>query len=97
MKKDQVYSIKMIGGEEIVAKVLDADDHWTSVSAPLSVTAGPQGIGLMPGMFTADPSAGVQLNRNNIAMYAETDPSVEARYIEATTGIRVPEKKLVLG
>jgi hypothetical protein len=30
-------------------------------------------------------------------MYAEADDSVQMKYLEATTGIKVPEKKLILG
>jgi hypothetical protein len=48
-------------------------------------------------MFTADPDVNPVLNTNSIAMYALTDDSVKMKYIEANTGIKVPEKKLVLG
>jgi hypothetical protein len=30
-------------------------------------------------------------------MVAQTDDSIKVKYIEATTGIQVPEKKLILG
>jgi hypothetical protein len=48
-------------------------------------------------MFTANPQQDVSINTNSIAMYAETDDAVQSKYIEATTGIKVPEKKLILG
>jgi hypothetical protein len=38
------------------------------------------------------------LNTNSIAMYAETEDSIKMKYIEATTGIKIPEtKKIILG
>ena len=57
----------------------------------------PQGMGLVPSMFTAEPSQSVTINTNSIAMYAETEDSVRMKYVEATTGIKIPEKKLILG
>jgi hypothetical protein len=32
-----------------------------------------------------------------VAFYALTEDGVKMKYIEATTGIQVPEKKLILG
>jgi hypothetical protein len=48
-------------------------------------------------MFTADADEPVKLNINNVAIYALTDDAVKMKYIEALTGIRVPEKKLIMG
>jgi len=48
-------------------------------------------------VFTAERKASVTININNVAIYALTDEEVKMKYIEATTGIKVPEKKLILG
>jgi hypothetical protein len=48
-------------------------------------------------MFTADADEKVMLNINNVVIYALTDDAVKMKYIEALTGIKVPEKKLILG
>jgi hypothetical protein len=52
---------------------------------------------MIPSMFTADPKGEFKLNTSSIAIYAETDDSVRMKYLEATTGIKVPDKKIVLG
>jgi hypothetical protein len=54
-------------------------------------------MGLIPSMFTNDPQLSVTLNTSSVALFAETETSVRDKYREATTGIQVPEKKLVLG
>ena len=54
-------------------------------------------MGLVPSMFTADPDKNAQLNMSSVALYSITDDSVRMKYLEATTGIKVPEKKLILG
>jgi len=94
----KVYTFKFNSGEEVVAKYsAEATDSFIAVTSPVSIAPGPQGMGLVPSMFTADPGQSVTINTNNIAMYAETDESVRAKYIEATTGIAVPDKKIIMG
>lgn len=95
--QDEIYTIKLTSGEELVTKVIGINADWLTVTSPVSVAPGPQGMGLVPAMFTCDPKSQVQININNITLYAATEGGVRSRYVEATTGIRVAEKKLVLG
>ncbi len=97
LKVGTVYTFKLNSGEELVAKVATIDENSILVSDPVSISPGPKGLQLMPSLFTADPKENVRLNTNSVSMIGETDPSVTDKYREATTGITVPEKKLVLG
>lgn len=97
IKLDEVYTLKLNSGEELIAKVKSVDGNELVVAEPVSIAPGPQGMGLVPSMFTADPKGEYRLNTNSISIYAVTDASVKNKYIEATTGIKLPEKKLVLG
>ena len=90
-------TFKLNSGEELIAKLTQADGPWLEISAPVSVAPGPQGLGLVPSMFTADADQKVMLNIDNGVIYALTDDAVKMKYIEALTGIKVPEKKLILG
>lgn len=92
-----VYSIKLTSGEELVARVTKVDGHNITVQNPLSVAPGPQGMGLMHSMFTADPDSEITLNSNTITMAAPTDSSVKSKYVEATTGLVIPDKKIIMG
>jgi hypothetical protein len=93
----KVYTFKLNSGEELIAKIKLAGGEFLVIENPVSVAPGPQGLGLVPSMFTADPDAEIMLNSNSVSIYALTDDSVKMKYIEATTGIKVPEKKLILG
>ena len=95
--EDEVYTFKLNSGEEVVAKVKQASGEWIVIHDPVSVAPGPQGMGLMPSLFTANPDKSVTINTNSIAMYCETDEAVQTKYIQATTGITIPEKKVILG
>ncbi len=94
----KVYTFKLNSGEEVIAKyTCECVGNYIAVTEPVSIAPGPQGMGLVPSMFTADPAQSVTINTNSIAMYVETEDSVKMKYIEATTGIKVPDKKIIMG
>lgn len=94
----KVYTFKMNSGEEMIAKYhSEVTGNFINVVDPVSVAPGPKGMGLVPSLFTADPNQSVTINTNSIAMYVETEDSVKMKYIEATTGIQVPDKKIIMG
>lgn len=93
----QVYTFKLNSGEELIAKVSEEADGWLVIEHPVSVAPGPQGMGLVPSLFTADPEERLQLNTASVSLYTLTDDPVKMKYIEATTGIKIPEKKIILG
>lgn len=94
---DQVVTFKLNSGEELVAKVTKLDTPYLELEEPVSIAPGPKGIGLVPSMFTADTTQKIRLNTNNISMFALTQEDVKVKYIEATTGISVPSKKILMG
>jgi hypothetical protein len=97
MEIGKVYTFKLNSGEEVIAKVTAVDGTTVDVETPVSVAPGPQGMGLIQSLFTADPDQTIQLNMNCVAIHGLTDDSVRMKYIEATTGIKVPEKKILVG
>jgi hypothetical protein len=97
LNKDEIYTFKLNSGEELIAKVIKAETDFITIFDPVSVAPGPQGLGLVPSLFTADPEGEIKLNTNSIAVYGMTDEGIKAKYTQATTGIAVPNKKLILG
>jgi hypothetical protein len=97
LETGKVYTFKLNSGEEMIAKVKQANGNWIVIEDPVSVAPGPQGLGLVPSMFTGDLKTPIRLNISSVAFYALTEDGVRMKYIEATTGIQVPEKKLILG
>ena len=93
----QVYTFKLNSGEELIAKVKQAGGEWIEVEDPHSIAPGPQGMGLVPSMFTSDHTAETLINTSSVAIYAKTEDSIKMKYIEAVTGIKVPDKKIIMG
>jgi len=92
-----IYTFKLNSGEELVAKVSGYSNSTIQVEKPVSIGPSPQGMALVPSMFTANPDLEVTINMNSVAILATTDDAVAAKYIEATTGLTVPDKKIIMG
>lgn len=98
LQVDQIYTFKLNSGEEVVAKVKAVDDKQITITDPVSIAPGPNGgLGLVPSLFTAKHHNPVKLNTNSVALIADADENVQTKYIEATTGITLPEKKVLTG
>jgi hypothetical protein len=95
---DEIYTFKMSSGEEVIAKVVELQSNHITVKDPVSVAPGPQGMGLIPSLFTADHDKTISLNTNNVVLFGTTESAIRSKYIEATTGIATPtQKKVILG
>jgi hypothetical protein len=94
---NEVYSFKLNSGEELVAKVMKITDNTVEISEPVSIAPSQKGIGMVPSLFTTDMNGIFRLNINSVAIVATTNEQVKVKYIEATTGIQVPEKQIILG
>lgn len=95
--KNEVYTFKLNSGEELIAKVVETATDWIKIQEPVSIAPSQGGMQMIPSVFTADPKDDFKLNTNSIAIVAVTDDSLKMKYLEATTGIKVPDKKIVLG
>jgi hypothetical protein len=91
------YTMRMGYGEEIVAKIVSIGTDTYTLSKPVAVVPGQQGIQLMNSLFTADPEAEVTVNRSSVAMIAPVREDVGDSYLEATTGIKPVRSKILMG
>lgn len=97
LELNEVYTFKLTSGEEVIAKVTATEGDFVELHEPLSVAPGPQGMGLIPSVFTSEANVPVKLNTRVITMYVQTAEPIKVKYIETTTGIQVPEKKILVG
>ena len=97
IKENELYTLKLTSGEELIAKVTGSDGNFVYLSEPLSVAPGPQGMGLIQSVFTSEEGSKITLNINNVTMFTDTADAIKQKYIETTTGISVPSKKIIMG
>jgi hypothetical protein len=95
---DEVYTLKIANGDEVVTKITAEDDNTYTVTKPLTVVPGPQGINMVHSLFTANPDKLVTINKQQVSCIAVCRDEVADSYIEATTGIKpVRNSKILMG
>ncbi len=92
----EIYTLKLTSGEEITCKVVNRLADSIELNQPISMVLGPQGLQMMPSLFSANQDKTVHINTATIVMQAETREDVKAKYIEATTGIATPPAKQII-
>lgn len=85
-KEGDVISIKLISGEEIIARFESETADEVKISRPLMVTLTGTGMGLIPWMFLGEKE-NFPLKRSHILAVAPSKKDAADQYMQGTTGI----------
>jgi hypothetical protein len=81
-----VVSIKLINGDELIAR-LDADDHkGITINRPLALTMQGGGLGMVPWVLLGDKDS-ITLNRDHVFAMVPSKKDAADQYTLGTTGI----------
>jgi hypothetical protein len=97
LNPNDIVTFKLTTGEEIIARVKSIESDHYLIDQPISAVLGPQGLQLMPSLFSAKMEQTVRLNTGSWIMVAETREDVRNSYIQATTGIAPVTKQIITG
>ena len=87
IKKGSIITIKIVTGEEIIARLEEETEEGLVVTKASIVAPNPQGgLGLVPWMMSAVPDK-VLLTSQNVVAYHITVDQIADKFIEATTDI----------
>jgi len=87
--KNDIISIKLLAGEEIIAKFISDEENSVIVERATTMAANPQGgLALVPWMMSALPEQ-IELNKATIITMSPTAKEIADKFIEATTSIQL--------
>ena len=89
VSKGEVISLKLTSGEEIVARLAEETDTHYKLSKPLVIGHTPQGVGLMPYLFTVSPDKDIKLLKSTVTVAEATDKQFADQYTQSTTNIQL--------
>jgi len=81
-----VASLKLVNGDEIIARYESEDDTTVKIAKPLALTMGPQGLGMIPWVFLGD-SETFTLAKTHIFVMIASKKDAADQYIQNTTNI----------
>ena len=89
IKKGSVISIKIMTGEEIIARLEEESEDGIIVSKASVVAPNPQGgLGLVPWMMSSAPDK-LTFNSSSIVAYSATVDEIADKFTEATSEIQI--------
>jgi hypothetical protein len=81
-----IVSIKLINGEELIARFESENAEEIKISKPLLVTLGPQGLGMMPWVFLGNKDV-LSVKKNHVFVTIPSKKDAADQYLQGTTGI----------
>ena len=96
IEEGKVYTFKLNSGEELISTVKSHSPAFITLESPCSTAPTQQGIQLVPAMFTTEFNSEVDLYRNSVAMISTPREEVANAYRESVTGIKVPDKQILM-
>ena len=95
-KPNDIVTMKLVTGEEIITKFVEGNDNTYKVNKPLVLSITAQGVAMTPFLFTAEISGEIAIPKTAVIALASTDKQTAGQYIKGTTGIE-PVSGSVLG
>ena len=89
-KMNDVISIKLSSGEEMIARAEKETKDELTVVKPYILIAAENGMALAPYMFTVETDAKIKLKINNIICIVKSAKDASDMYIKQSTGIAIP-------
>jgi len=89
---DDIISLKISNGDEIVAKFVSETDSAYVLSKPMAVVPSQQGIGLIQAMFSVDPAKELHLAKSHVMIHSHSADGLADHYREVTSGIQLVRK-----
>jgi len=81
-----VVSMKLVNGDEIIARFEEETSDTITIDKPKALTAGPQGLGMIPWMFLGDKDT-ITLQKSHVFVMVPSKKDAADQYLEGTTGI----------
>lgn len=85
--------IRLVTGEEVIAKVTQTDDAITIEEGVMLIPAGEGKIGMVPFMPYSDGSP-ITVSKNHVMFMTKPSEDLYRQVLRATTGIETPDAGL---
>lgn len=85
---DEVVTLRLTTGEEVMARFVEETDLTFKVSRPMVLMAGPQGAMLTQMAMTLELNTEVEFQKSHVVIHGRTREEAADSYIQATTGIK---------
>ena len=93
LNKDDIITLKLVTGEEVITKVIENKDDCLIVSKPFAFIMQKVGPAMAPMMISADWETNpVYIYKQGVTMTANPENKIKSAYLNATSTVFTPDK-----
>lgn len=81
-----VVSLKIVNGDELIARYEGETSDEIKINRPLALSAGPQGLGMMPWIFLGNKET-ITIKKSHVFVMVPSKKEAADQYMQGTTGI----------
>lgn len=81
-----VVSLKLINGDELIARLEEETIDHVKISRPLQVTISPSGLGMIPFVFLGNKET-ITIKQSHVLTVMPSKKDAADQYVQGTTGI----------
>ena len=98
MTKDDVVTVVLINGAEIIGKFVEDRDQTIVINKPRMVQVTQEGMAMVPGicMTGEEPAGNFQFNKSGVLFVIKTVEQLATQYQSMTSSIIIPKSKGLL-
>jgi len=86
LSSGDVVSLKLLNGDEIIARFESETADEITINRPLALTMGQSGLGMIPWIFLGDKET-MTLKRSHVFVVLPSKKDAADQYMQGTTGI----------
>jgi len=83
-----ILTIKLQTAEELIVRVEREEENTLTVSSPLTLTYGAQGVGMTAWIVTGEPEAHITIDKSKIMCMTPTLKKAADQYVQSTSGVK---------
>ena len=95
-KEGNIITLKLVSGEEVIAKFKSLTDDYISIDKALVLMQGPQGLAFGTFFSTAKQDVPFNIAKNKITSIAHVNNKIKGEYERVFSNIKMPEKPSII-
>ena len=90
IKKDDIIALKLVSGEEIIAKVVINDETTLTVQKPLTLIHTPKGLAMSQYILMQDMTVPVSIDKEKVIVMTKANTVASGQYTQTLSSIKKP-------
>jgi len=95
-KEGNLVTLKLVSGEEVIAKFKDLASDYVSIDKALVLMNGPKGLAFGTFFATAEQNEPINIFRNKITSIANVNNKIKTEYERIFSTVKVPDKPKII-